>query len=241
MVDKFELFSSGLHKSLYNKDGQVEDPEIAHEMAKVEDPYRKRDAFGLIDARQYRIKKGEKLAEAIGETLFQKKQHEENERRITENFQPKEPFTLDIGNKTDYDKPEPIAKHIVDLILQEWPENFPLDKEVELLELKGKVLPATIFEMSESSFPYQTFYEEIIDALKNSLKESGLSGKAIMSPQGQYTGEPNQKEILDAQKNKELYIRTFLYYDEGSKGVQPKIKIFATRLPSQTTALIKIR
>ncbi len=51
---------------IYNHLGQVEDPDIAREMAKVEDPYHKRRFFGLLGPKKETIRKGEHEAAKQG-------------------------------------------------------------------------------------------------------------------------------------------------------------------------------
>lgn len=58
--------------NLYNEEGQVNDPEIAREMANVEDPYHKK-RFGFLNPSQDKLKEGEMEAEKIGDHLQEEK------------------------------------------------------------------------------------------------------------------------------------------------------------------------
>jgi len=71
---------------LYNKDGRVEDSDIAHKMAQKEDPYHGKK-FGIFSASKSKIKKGEMVAEKIGDKLIENKNKEaaQAERRIEKN------------------------------------------------------------------------------------------------------------------------------------------------------------
>ncbi|MFZ2627159.1 MAG: hypothetical protein WAX81_05755 [Candidatus Moraniibacteriota bacterium] len=69
---------------LYNKQGQVENPEIAKEMAETEKPYRERKILGLFKNKQ-EIKKGEKHSEAVGKYHIDKLNKEQELQGIAEN------------------------------------------------------------------------------------------------------------------------------------------------------------
>ena len=60
---------------LFNNQGQVENPEIAHEMANIEKPYREKRNFGYfkLKPKKKEVIKGEKFAEKYGEKLVSKK------------------------------------------------------------------------------------------------------------------------------------------------------------------------
>jgi len=66
---------------LYNEKGQVNDPEIAKEMAHIEKPYREsRRKFGPFELKPSKktIQQGEKLAEDHGKLLFEKIENVKN-------------------------------------------------------------------------------------------------------------------------------------------------------------------
>ncbi|MCX6810468.1 MAG: hypothetical protein NTY30_01870 [Candidatus Berkelbacteria bacterium] len=59
----------GSPQELYNERGQVKDPEIAQEMAKVEKPFREKKVLGIFKPSNKRIKEGEQRAENLGKDL----------------------------------------------------------------------------------------------------------------------------------------------------------------------------
>ncbi|MFA5050747.1 MAG: hypothetical protein WC499_01375 [Patescibacteria group bacterium] len=61
---------------LYDKEGRVQDPEIAQVMAKIEKPYREQKRWGVFGPSKKTIEKGEQLAEERGEeSLEGRKDH----------------------------------------------------------------------------------------------------------------------------------------------------------------------
>lgn len=68
--------------SLYDKEGRVADKDIAHEMAKVENPYHKRRFFGLLGPKQEIVEAGEVEAERLGQGLFEEQQYNRPEARM---------------------------------------------------------------------------------------------------------------------------------------------------------------
>lgn len=63
-------------EEVYDEQGRVKDPEIAREMAKVEDPYHKK-ILGVIPTTQKRIEKGEKDAEGLLDEILKMNRDEE--------------------------------------------------------------------------------------------------------------------------------------------------------------------
>lgn len=72
---------------LYNERGQVEDLEIAKEMAEAENPYHKK-ILGIFSASKKKIAEGEKKGEDVGESIVDSKnndlQKKEKEKEIQE-------------------------------------------------------------------------------------------------------------------------------------------------------------
>jgi len=74
---------------LYDVRGRVKDKDIAHEMAKVEDPYHNKRLGGLLKPSAAQMRKGERAAEAKGKELIEKKNAPEmraEEKRIAQEF-----------------------------------------------------------------------------------------------------------------------------------------------------------
>jgi hypothetical protein len=97
------LVSSTEDKSMYNKDGQVNSPEIAHDMANVEDKYHKKRKFGLVNfkAKKETIKKGERRAEEEGEYIFERKEENKKRDKIAQDIIEKEESLEEIEEKVE--------------------------------------------------------------------------------------------------------------------------------------------
>lgn len=91
MGEKFEL---------YNGQGQVEDPNIAHEMANAEKPYREKRILGIFKDKKG-IKKGEQLAEATGRYHIDKLNQKQKLQEVSESIKSFEFFEGGIRMETN--------------------------------------------------------------------------------------------------------------------------------------------
>ncbi|HOW37259.1 MAG TPA: hypothetical protein P5323_01475 [Candidatus Moranbacteria bacterium] len=82
MREKFEL---------YNKEGRVENPEVAKEMAETQKPFREKKILGLFKDKKA-IEFGEQLSESIGEHHIKKLNEEQDLKEIAESVKSLEFF-----------------------------------------------------------------------------------------------------------------------------------------------------
>jgi len=199
---------------LYNEAGQVEDPDIAHEMAKTEDPYHKKSFFGLIKPGQKKLKEGEAAAEKVGETLVEEKRRnaaEQAEIKKAEEYEPKPPISIQVdqgeinnySNEAKMEEATRLVNEIMEKLVEQGLAELPYKREVLFAEIHG--FPALSNEEAELvvNGPMRRLLENI---LEKKLVEKGAKVDLL-----RHKGEKMADDTT-------LGVRVFQNHEDGSYG-----------------------